>query len=134
MLLPQEADRRILDHTQPFTPAETETVPLTQCQGRILAAAITAKQDFPHWDNSAMDGYAVRFEDVKTTPVTLTIVAEIPAGNLPQIALRSGQAARILTGSMMPEGADTVVMQEHHPRIPQTPTIRPATRRLRPIG
>ncbi len=124
MLLPQEADRRILDHTQPFTPADTETIPLTQCQGRILAAAITAKQDFPHWDNSAMDGYAVRWADVETVPVTLTIVAAIPAGLAPQVTLQPGQAARILTGSMMPEGADTVVMQEHTDRDGDQITIR----------
>ncbi len=59
-----------------------------------------------------MDGYAVRFEDVQRVPVTLTIVTEIPAGQSPQITLQPGQAARILTGSMLPTGSDTVVMQE----------------------
>jgi molybdopterin molybdotransferase len=116
MLLPQEADRRILSHTQPFTTADTETIALDQCQGRILAAPITSHLDFPHWDNSAMDGYAVRFEDVKTAPVTLTIGESIPAGKAPAITLQPGQAARILTGSMLPIGADTVVMQEHTDR------------------
>jgi molybdopterin molybdotransferase len=116
MLSPQEAETIILDHTQPFTTPDTETVPLSQGQGRILAAPITANLDFPHWDNSAMDGYAVRFEDVKTTPVTLTIVASIPAGIAPQVALQPGQAARILTGSMLPDGADTIVMQERTDR------------------
>jgi molybdopterin molybdotransferase len=116
MLLPQEADRRILSQTQPFTAADTETIALTQCQGRILAAPITSNLDFPHWDNSAMDGYAVRFEDVKTTPVSLTIVESIPAGIAPQVTLQPGQAARILTGSMLPAGADTIVMQENTDR------------------
>jgi molybdopterin molybdotransferase len=116
MLLPQEADRLILDRTQSFTLSDTETIPLSQGQGRILATPITSNLDFPHWDNSAMDGYAVRFEDVKPTPITLTIVEEIPAGIPPQIALQSGQAARILTGSMLPNGADTVVMQENTQR------------------
>jgi molybdopterin molybdotransferase len=124
MLPPQEADRLILSHTPPFTTADTETIPLNQCQGRILAAAIIAQQDFPHWDNSAMDGYAVRFADVQTVPVTLTIVAEIPAGIAPAITLQPGQATRILTGSMMPEGADTVVMQEHTDRDGNQITIR----------
>jgi molybdopterin molybdotransferase len=114
MLLPQEADRLILSHTKPLT--TLETIPLIQCRGRILAQAITSNLDFPHWDNSAMDGYAVRFEDVQTGPVTLTIVEAIPAGTAPQTALQSGQAARILTGSMMPLGADTVVMQEQTQR------------------
>jgi molybdopterin molybdotransferase len=113
MILPVEAEKIILDRTDPFTQTDCETVSLTECQGRILAAPITSNLDFPHWDNSAMDGYAVRFEDVQTAPVTLTIVEEIPAGKPPQVALQAGQAARILTGSMMPTGADTVVMQEH---------------------
>ncbi len=121
MLSPQAADRLIARHTRALT--ETETIPLAQCQGRILAAAITAQQDFPHWDNSAMDGYAVRFDDVQTVPVTLTIVTEIPAGQAPQITLQPGQAARILTGSMMPEGADTVVMQEDTQRAGNRLTI-----------
>jgi molybdopterin molybdotransferase len=116
MLPPQEADRLIFNHTQPFTTTDIETVPLTQCQGRILAAPITSHLDFPHWDNSAMDGYAVRFDDVQTVPVTLTIVESIPAGKPPQVTLQSGQAARILTGSMLPIGADTVVMQENTDR------------------
>jgi molybdopterin molybdotransferase len=116
MLLPQEADRRILSQTQPFTVADTEIIALTQCQGRILAAPITSNLDFPHWDNSAMDGYAVRFEDVKTPPVSLTIVEAIPAGIAPQVTLQPGQAARILTGSMLPTGADTIVMQERTQR------------------
>ncbi len=92
-----------------------ERVPLMQAIGRILAAPIESLLDFPHWDNSAMDGYAVRYADLTTAanlPVPLTLVEEIPAGAVPKVAVRSGQAARILTGSMMPEGADTVVMQE----------------------
>ncbi len=60
-----------------------------------------------------MDGYAVRFDDVRTVPVSLTIGESIPAGKPPQVALQAGQAARIFTGSMLPIGADTVVIQEH---------------------
>jgi molybdopterin molybdotransferase len=114
MIPPQAADRLILTHTQPLT--TIETIPLTQCRGRILAQPITSQLDFPHWDNSAMDGYAVRFADVQTGPVTLTIVEAIPAGKAPTTTLQPGQAARILTGSMMPPGADTVVMQENTQR------------------
>jgi molybdopterin molybdotransferase len=116
MLLPQEADRLILDHTLPFTTVDQETIPLIGCQGRILAQTITSPLDFPHWDNSAMDGYAVRFTDVQNCPVTLTIVEAIPAGIAPEVAIQPGQAARILTGSMLPDGADTVVMQENTDR------------------
>ena len=68
-----------------------------------------------------MDGYAVRFQDVREAspshPVLLTITTEIPAGSVPTIAISPGQAARILTGSMMPTGTDTVVMQENVEQI-----------------
>ncbi len=59
-----------------------------------------------------MDGYAVRYADVKTTPSQLEIIATIPAGTLPQQTIAAGQAARIFTGAIMPAGADTIVMQE----------------------
>ncbi|MER3432540.1 MAG: molybdopterin molybdenumtransferase [Leptolyngbya sp. ERB_1_1] len=117
MLSVAEAEKLILKSIQAIE--ETETIGLTECRDRfatrlcdrILAAPITSKLDFPHWDNSAMDGYAVRFEDVKQ-PATLEIIEEIPAGYQPQKTVQPGQAARILTGSVMPMGADTVVMQE----------------------
>ncbi len=83
---------------------------------RVLAEPVLSRLDFPHWDNSAMDGYAVRAHDVQKVPVTLQIVEEIPAGKRPEQVVGAGQAARILTGAMMPEGADTVVMQEETER------------------
>lgn len=113
MLSVAEAETLILESVQAI--GEIERVGLAECRSRILAAPITSKLDFPHWDNSAMDGYAVRFEDVKQ-PATLEIVEEIPAGYLPQKTIQPGQAARILTGSMMPAGADTVIMQENTQR------------------
>jgi molybdopterin molybdotransferase len=70
-----------------------------------------------------MDGYAVRYEDVQTCPVTLKLVEAIPAGDVPQHTLQPGQAARILTGAMMPTGADTVVMQEQTQREAEQITI-----------
>ncbi len=94
-----------------------EKVSLDAAVGRILAAPVTSKLDFPYWDNSAMDGYAVRYEDVKdinpSSPTTLEIVEEIPAGYPPKVTLKTGQAARIFTGAMMPEGSDTIVIQEN---------------------
>jgi molybdopterin molybdotransferase len=93
-----------------------ETIPLTQAAGRVLATTVTGTLDIPHWDNSAMDGYAVRHDDVHQAsadhPVTLVISETIPAGQAPTCPVEPGQAARILTGSMLPPGADTVVMQE----------------------
>ncbi|MBD1825465.1 molybdopterin molybdotransferase MoeA [Cyanobacteria bacterium FACHB-DQ100] len=113
MLSVVEAETLILESVQAI--GEIERVGLAACRNRILAAPIASNLDFPHWDNSAMDGYAVRFEDVKQ-PAILEIVEEIPAGYLPQKSIQPGQAARILTGSMMPAGADTVVMQENTQR------------------
>ncbi len=93
-------------------PQQPETVPLSAALGRVLAAPVLSALDFPHWDNSAMDGYAVRHQDLAALPAILTVVEEIPAGRPPTCTIQPGEAARILTGSMMPDGADTVVMQE----------------------
>ena len=101
------AEAEILGLVAPLHPErDREVVPLSQAMGRILTAPIPSPLDFPHWDNSAMDGYAVRFEDVQRAtaahPVTLTVIEEIPAGKPPQQTVELGQAARILTGSMVP--------------------------------
>ncbi len=117
MLTVTEAESIILDLVQPLdAQRDVETVELLGASGRILAAPVTCKLDFPHWDNSAMDGYAVRFVDVKDAsadkPTILEIVEEIAAGERPQRSVAAGEAARIFTGACLPEGADTVVMQE----------------------
>lgn len=115
MLSVSQAESLILKNVQPLV--EHEVTSLLEAQQRILASDITSTLDFPYWDNSAMDGYAVRYEDVKgcsaEQPAILDVVTEVPAGTYPQQALISGQAARIFTGAMMPKGTDTVVMQEH---------------------
>ncbi|HEY9691140.1 MAG TPA: gephyrin-like molybdotransferase Glp [Oculatellaceae cyanobacterium] len=117
MLPVKEAEEIILGLVEPLDENQNyETVDLSSAVGRVLAAPVTSQLDFPHWDNSAMDGYAVRFADVQYAnaqqPAVLEIVEEIPAGCQPQVVIKSGQAARILTGAVMPGGADTVVMQE----------------------
>lgn len=113
----KEAEAIIYSLVQPFdSQLDTETVDLLRATGRILAKPITSHLDFPHWDNSAMDGYAIRYEDVKDcnsdNPAVLSIIEEIPAGYQPKSTLQPGQAARIFTGAVIPSGADTVVMQE----------------------
>ena len=126
MLLPHQAESLILDLVEPLGPQEVEILPLTAAHGRILAAPVTGHLDVPHWDNSAMDGYAVRHADLAVDgeqPVTLEIIEEIPAGYLPQKALQPGQCARILTGSMLPKGADTIVIQEDTQRLGSQVTI-----------
>lgn len=117
MLPVSQAEAIILDLVQPLDGhRDREAVTLLTAIDRILAAPVVSKLDFPHWDNSAMDGYAVRYEDVlhcsDEQPAVLEIVEEIPAGTSPQHSIQPGQAARILTGAVMPSGADTVVMQE----------------------
>ena len=121
MLPAAQAEALILNLVRPFTTqGDKEIVNLANANGRILAEPIVGKADFPYWDNSAMDGYAVRYEDVKNCdaqqPVSLAVVTEIAAGDRPTITLNSGQAARIFTGAMLPEGADTIVIQENTQR------------------
>lgn len=127
MIPANQAESIILEQVSPLTATNTETLPLLNAQGRILAEDVRSHLDFPHWDNSAMDGYAVRHDDVKActsdTPVSLTIVEEIPAGVQPQTEIQPGQCARIFTGAILPAGADTIVMQENTARQDNTVAI-----------
>jgi len=91
--------------------AESEQVPLTAALGRITAQPVPSGIDVPGWDYSAMDGYAVRFADLRAAGCTLPVSQRIPAGNAPQ-PLAPGSAARIFTGGPIPAGADTVIVQE----------------------
>ena len=103
----------ILSNAQPLP---TERAPLELAFGRALATDAVSRVLLPAVDNSAMDGYAVRSEDLKNAaeskPVTLKIVERITAGDSPQSTLSAGQAARIMTGGALPPGADAVIMQE----------------------
>jgi molybdopterin molybdotransferase len=96
--------------------AEKETIPLHSALHRVLAESVVSKLDFPHWDNSAMDGYAVRWSDLQAGIDDLQVVSEIPAGVAPTKSIEPGQAARIFTGAMLPAGADTIVIQENTQR------------------
>ncbi|NIP78677.1 MAG: molybdopterin molybdenumtransferase MoeA [Gemmatimonadetes bacterium] len=98
-------------------PLESEAVAVEDALGRVLAADVVSPVHQPPWDNSAMDGYAVRREDVAgagpDTPVRLAVVDDIPAGGFPARAIGPGQAAKIMTGAPVPEGADSVIRVEH---------------------
>jgi molybdopterin molybdotransferase len=109
MLSVNEARERILSH---FPTKGTETIPLVSCASRVLGTDIRAEHDLPSFDNSAMDGFAIRSEDTTASPTTLTVVADIPAGSAPDVTLAPGQAARIMTGARMPSGADAVIPVE----------------------
>jgi molybdopterin molybdotransferase len=97
-------------------PLKVERVSLPEALGRIVAEDLFAPEDVPSYPRSAMDGYAVRAEDIATAsrdnPVILTVVDQIPAGSAPKRPLRKGEAAAIATGAPLPEGADTVVRVE----------------------
>ena len=112
-LTPAQAARVILDHVAALPPAR---VPLLEALDRVLAETVTSPIDLPAWDNSAMDGYAVRAEDVRgatgTAPRTLRVIETVPAGRFPTRALERGEATRIFTGAPLPAGADTVIRQE----------------------
>ncbi|MEH2349708.1 MAG: gephyrin-like molybdotransferase Glp [Nostoc sp.] len=117
MVSVSDAQAIILNLVQPLDcQRDTEVVELLTADSRILATPVTSPLDFPHWDNSAMDGYAVRYEDVQHSsaeqPTVLEIVEDIPAGYQPKSTIQPGEAARIFTGAVIPAGADTVVMQE----------------------
>jgi molybdopterin molybdotransferase len=111
-LLPlDDMERLIRERVTPV--AEIEQVPLRGACGRVTAADIKAPVDLPPFDNSAVDGYAVRHADLRADgDSTLTIAGRLTAGARAGVALERGQAIRIFTGAAMPAGADTVFMQE----------------------
>ncbi len=89
-----------------------ETVSYREAVGRVLRATVTAAEAVPAFSNSAMDGYAVRSEDVSQPGATLSVVGEISAGVGPSREVGPGEAIKIMTGAPMPDGADTVVRVE----------------------
>ncbi len=111
-LLPvDEVERIIGERVSPV--AEIESVALNAASGRVIARDVKAPIDLPPFDNSAVDGYAVRHADLDAKGETrLRVVERVTAGHAPARALAAGTAARIFTGAPMPAGADTVFMQE----------------------
>jgi molybdopterin molybdotransferase len=93
-------------------PLGTETLAVAEAAGRVLAKPVVAEIDSPRSDVSAMDGYAVREQDLAQLPVTLDVIGESFAGSGWDGAVTTGTCARIFTGAPVPEGADRVVMQE----------------------
>ena len=109
----EEAREKILEAIQPLG---SERVSLEKCFGRVAAEPVTAPINLPPFDNSAMDGYAVRASDVanasSTSTATLRVVGKIAAGETFTGEVQPGTCVRIFTGSILPKGADAVVMQE----------------------
>ncbi|HEX8695175.1 MAG TPA: gephyrin-like molybdotransferase Glp [Longimicrobium sp.] len=109
-----EALRRIVGAVEPLGREER---PLPGCLGRVLAEDVAAPVDLPPWDNSAMDGFAVRAADVRgatrEAPAVLRVVDDVPAGRFAVRPVGPGEAIRVMTGAPVPAGADGVVRVEH---------------------
>jgi molybdopterin molybdotransferase len=105
-----EALERILSC---ITPLDSEVVSIVEALQRVLAEDIVSTTDIPPFANSAMDGYAVRAADVAhaspSAPIALTVIGEVPAGRVPECAIESSTAVRIMTGAPMPPGGDAVI-------------------------
>lgn len=135
----EEAQRIVLEAA---TPLGMEKVSILETLGRVLGEDIVAARDNPPWDNSAMDGFAVRFDDIKqehaiSKPVELTIIEDVPAGKMPMKTVGPGQAIRIMTGAPVPKGADTVLKVEDTESAPSTVRVfkpEPRGANIRPQG
>jgi len=121
MINVEEALSFILSH---FEPLEPETVYILDALDRVLAEDIFSEVAIPPFDNASMDGYAMQAADTARAspemPVTLRVVADIPAGTVADVPVGRGEAARIMTGAPLPEGADAVVPVEETDKWPDT--------------
>ena len=105
----EDAQRRVLDEVGLL---DAEDVRFDEAHARVLREDVVAPWDVPPGDNSAMDGYAVRAEDIARPPVRLRVIEDIRAGSLATRPVEAGTASRIMTGALLPDGADTVVQVE----------------------
>ncbi len=134
-----EAQRIVLDAA---TSLGLEKISILDTLGRVLGEDIIAERHNPPWDNSAMDGFAVRAEDIQqehtiSKPVTLTVIEDVPAGKMPTKSVGRGQAIRIMTGAPIPNGADTVLKVEDTEHTPDSVRVfkpEPRGSNIRPQG
>lgn len=123
MLELETAREKILSKLRPLP---SEKISLLRAAGRILAEPVVAPLDLPAFDNSAMDGYAVRSADVASAnaqnPVALQLTGQVAAGDAPSGEVHPGGCVRVFTGSPLPVGADAVVMQEDTRVVADTPS------------
>lgn len=98
-------------------PGPIVSMPAAEAHGLVLAADVVATEPVPPFDNTAVDGYAVRADDVARVPVTLEVIGELAAGGVAISAVRERTAIRIMTGAPIPEGCDAVVMVEDTERV-----------------
>ena len=134
----REASERILAAVTPLPPVD---LPLREALGLVLAEDVVSSIEHPPWDNSSMDGYAVRAVDVaraaNDAPVALPVLETVRAGQRPTRSVESGTAIRVMTGAPVPEGADSVIRVEDTDGGESRVTIRDARdagRNVRPRG
>jgi molybdopterin molybdotransferase len=108
---------QVVGYRDQFTPVAAETAALAECHGRVLAQAVHAPADLPGFSRSTMDGFALRAASTygasESAPAYIDVVGSVAMGEPPRLPIQSGQAVRIATGGMLPDGADSVVMIEH---------------------
>ena len=112
---------------------DTEEVPLAEALGRVLARDVVSAGDVPAFANSAMDGYAVRHDDLVTLPARLRVVADVPAGSGADPRIAAGECVRIMTGAPLPGDADTIVPVELTDSGTETVTVTEAPDRGRHV-
>ncbi len=134
-----EAQKIVLAATQVLG---LEKVGLVESLGRVIGEDLVALRDNPPWDNSAMDGFAVRHEDIKQEhaigkPVVLKVVEDVPAGKVATKSVGPGEAIRIMTGAPVPKGANVVIKVEDTEHTPDSVTVfkpEPSGSNIRPQG
>ena len=146
MISVEEARERVLGY---FDVLQPETRPILEADGQVLAEDVEGRFDIPPLDNSAMDGYALRTEDIRgaseASAVTLRVTGSVAAGQLPMGSVEPGSAIRIMTGAPIPDGADAVVPFEDTDEIDRRSSGRtlseigvreevPPTANVRPAG
>ncbi|MYG60946.1 MAG: molybdopterin molybdotransferase MoeA [Acidimicrobiales bacterium] len=122
-MLPLESVREfVLDRCPARAP---QSVPVADALGLVTASEIISSEAIPQFANTAMDGFAVRSVDVVDAPCELRVVETIAAGHAPQVTVGPGEASRIMTGAIIPPGADAVVMVERTSLVTPSSTANP---------
>ena len=114
MITFEKAFSQVIKHSKKL---KAERVAIEKSVGRIIAEDICSDIPMPPFDKSAMDGYAVRGKDIFKVPCELNIIEEIQAGKIPKKKISKGECAVIMTGALIPKGADTVVMVEYTKKV-----------------
>ena len=135
LLSVERAGEILLEHAAQVS--DTETVALADADGRVLCEDVASRITQPPFAASAMDGYAVRAADIAAVPATLKLIGEAPAGRAFTGAIKAGETVRIFTGAPLPEGSDTILIQENTERDGDLVTAlesAPSGKFVRPAG